>query len=222
MGASDYIDFAIQPYQEATLLRALANLLPGGSALDVALTSTRDNLIRKRTNEYFSALAAGKAKLRSQFGTSEAFVHRFLVTSEAVVRESEVEKRTLFANLLLNGPTNDELGEADYKELLQNLDELTMRELLLLKMLDEFEESAAATSTDQNQLQNATAFWGAFQERAQEELGIYEADVSSTLSRIARTGCYKEITGAFFGYAGGMGTTTGLWRKFKRFVLGYD
>lgn len=218
MSSDDYIDLAIQPYQESPRLRFLVNLLPGvGGAIDAALTSTRDNLVRKRQEEFFRALQDRKHSLQEHFAASEPFVHRYLVTSEAVVREAERSKIELFANLLTNGPTEAELGDSDYKALLQTLNDLSARELALLSMLEEYE--VAAQSSSKNELQVASDFWPTFREDAVTRLNILSTEFDGVLARLTRTGCYKEITGAYLGYAGGQGHTTGLWVKFRRFVL---
>lgn len=219
MSAEDYAEFAIQPYAESALLRGLVNLMPGGGAIDVALVQTRDNLLRERSRRYFEALAARKEKLRSEFGTSEPFVHRFLVTTEAAAREAEDAKIELFANLLTNGPTEAELDTSDYKAMLQILSELSERELAVLSMLSEYESTARQQHA--NELQRASGFWEEFRKRVVAELSVPAEEFDGFLARTSRTGCYHEITGAFLDYAGGQGYTTGLWGRFKEFVLSH-
>lgn len=103
MSAEDYVELAVEPYQDSTVLRFLANLLPGGGALDVVLTKTFDDLVQKREKQLFDDLEGGKAKLSDECSKSNAFLHRFAVTRESVRREAEESKIHLFANLLLNG-----------------------------------------------------------------------------------------------------------------------
>jgi hypothetical protein len=219
MSTEDYVGFAIQPYQESPRLRFLVNLLPGvGGAIDAALTSTLENVIAKREERFFEALEAGRARLKEEFANSEPFVHRYLVTSEAVVREAEESKIALFANLLLNAPTETALDESGYKQLLQILNDLSAREVALLDLLETFESNVAERGRE-NVVQSTEEFWADFVDGAERELGIPRAEFTGTLTRVSRTGCYCEATGAYLGYPGGRGETTGLWRKFKKFVL---
>lgn len=85
-------------------------------------------------------------------------------------------------------------------------------------MLEDFESKVEGRET-KNELQRSSTFWDDFRERAERELAITRAEFHGVLTRIAHTGLYYDITGAYLDYAGGQGATTGYWKKFKKFVL---
>jgi len=78
--------------------------------------------------------------------------------------------------------------------MLQILNELSVRELALLEMLDGFECALAEESEGRNLLQRATLFWANFT-RERTRPGHSENELSGVLARLPRTGCYAEITG---------------------------
>jgi hypothetical protein len=88
-------------------------------------------------------------------------------------------------------------------------------------MLDHFEASTNE-SEGQNRLQRANLFWSEFVQRTQSELNIPKDELSGVLARLPRTGCYAEITGGYMDYGGGTGCTTGIYARFKRFVLEWE
>jgi hypothetical protein len=92
------------------------------------------------------------------------------------------------------------------------LDELSYREWQALML---FEHYLANSPADPNPLARVQPFWNAFVAELEDQLGVQQAEASSFMIRIARTGLYTEITGAYWDYTGGLGITT---PKLKRLI----
>lgn len=123
----------------------------------------------------------------------------------------------MFARLLKSSLTKNEITNIDeYEDYLKILDEISYRELLALKILDEY--SSTPRSQEQNDLQWTNEFWDNFECRLDNELGIPKDQITDFMNRIGRTGCYEMFTGRFWDYTGGKGKLTSTYFKLKKFV----
>ncbi len=208
---------AIKSAQKQPGIRFVTGLIPGGSAVYGLLDAYVRNLEEQRIRVFFDHLEQ-RGVVLTQDDLSEEFVHKYMITSAAIVRTSRAEKIQLFANMLMNGRNGQTSGE-DYEECLSIVDELSPREFEALRILEEF-ESKASIVTGENQLQHATKFWFDFLAKLKQSIEVTDDDVTSFLQRIARTGCYVEITGGYLDYGGGIGHTTMTYQKIKRLCVG--
>lgn len=137
MNLHDTTELALQDYTESRTKRALLRLFPGGGLIDGVLSQTYANMTQAREEQWFGDLAERRASLKEGYAKSNTFVRRFMVTYDAVLRETENDKVELFANLLTNAPTEEQLDESTYKSLQQILNELSVRELALLQLVED-------------------------------------------------------------------------------------
>lgn len=211
-------------YQENYLIRSLIQLLSVygigvGSAVDVAFVGIIEQMKKKRLETFFDELAKGELKLTEEVIKSEDFVHRFIITLKAVANERRQEKITFLARLLNNFPLaiGDEKLNDEYEMLLNILDELDYREMYIIVTLYEYEK-ANPKADGINELQRATKFWGDFEKNACKKLGINSSEFEGYMTRLSRTGLYKEITGGYFDYTGGKGYLTDLLYKLAAYI----
>ena len=119
--------------------------------------------------------------------------------------------------MLANGRTFNTPVE-QYEECLRIVDDLSIRELVALHTLEQF-ESATERVKGENQLQHGSKFWKSFLAELEAKIGVPPGDAAAFLTGITRTGCYLEITGAFLSYSGGMGHTTSRYKEIKKLCV---
>jgi hypothetical protein len=123
----------------------------------------------------------------------------------------------MFARLLKSLLKENEIRSIDeYEDYLKILDEISYREFLALKVLDEYSETPR--TEEQNDLQWTNQFWEDFESRLAGELNIPIEQVVDFMNRITRTGCYEMFTGSFWDYTGGKGKLTPTYQRLKNFV----
>ena len=83
-------------------------------------------------------------------------------------------------------------------------------------MLLEQHEAKHPSEKGENPLQRASKFWGDFESEAQKEFGLGRDLLQGALTRLARSGMYQEITGAFTDYGGGRGYLTPMFAEFMK------
>lgn len=212
----DTISPVVDFYRRNPIIRGLAQLVPyGGPALDAAIISAYDGMAQKRVKQFFQDLEQNNVQLTPEIVQSDEFLHRFMITSRAVMAQGESEKLRLFANLLTNGISND-LSTAEYEEFTQILEALSTRELHLLRLIDERQRSQPM---ERGKPAPASGeFWNRLIDEAAYSLSVTPAEIAAMLVRLTRTGCYMENPSTSWQY-GQQGYTTAIWRKFRKFVV---
>ena len=201
------------------VIRGLIQLLPCGigSAIDVVLMKTLENIQRERTMAFFDELAKGDVIVDEELLKSEDFLHAYFATTKYALNTRRREKIEMFARLLKNSITEKDISSIDeYEDLLKVLDELSYRELLALRILDEY--SSITRLKGQNDLQWTNQFWDKFEEDITNELKIPKDQIASFMDKIARTGCYEMFTGTYLDYTGGKGKLTSMYWRLKKFI----
>lgn len=201
------------------VIRGLIQLLPCGigSAIDVALMKTLENIQRERTMAFFDELAKGDVIVDEELLKSEDFLHAYFATTKYALNTRRREKIEMFARLLKSSLTEENISNIDeYEDFLKVLDELSYRELLALKILDKY--SSTARSEAQKDLKWTNQFWNKFEKDITNELKIPKDQIASFMDKIARTGCYEMFTGAYFDYTGGKGKLTPMYQRLKKFI----
>ena len=209
----------LEKYENNRVIRALIQLVPFGigGAVDVVLTKTLENIQKERATVFFHELATGNIVVDEKLLECEDFLHIYYATTRCALNSRRREKIQMFARLLKSSITESEILDVDeYEDFLKILDELSYRELLALKVLDEY--SATPRTEEQNDLQWTRQFWDDFEQRLADELSLPKDQVPGFLNRIARTGCYEIFTGMYWGYAGGQGKLTSTYHRLKKFV----
>jgi len=188
-----------------------------GSAIDVVLTKTLENIQEERAVAFFDELSKGDVVVDEKLLESEDFLHAYYATTKYALNSRRREKIRMFARLLKSSLTEDEIKDIDeYEDYLKILDELSYREILALKTLDEY--SKTPKTEEQNDLQWTIQFWDEFESRLARELNIPHEQVVNFMNRIARTGCYEMFTGGYFDYTGGQGKLTPTYQILKKFI----
>jgi len=213
----------IQPllakYERNRVIRGLIQLVPFGigSAIDVVLTKTLEKIQAERATAFFDELASGNVIVDESLLESEDFLHAYYATTRAALNSRKREKIRMFARLLKSSLKENEISNIDeYEDFVKILDELSYRELMALKILDEF--SVTPRPEDQNDLEWTNQFWDKFEKHLTAELSIPGDQVVDFMNRIARTGCYEMFMGGYFDYTGGRGKLTSTYQRLKKFI----
>lgn len=209
----------LEKYESNRVIRGLIQLVPFGigGAIDVVLTKTLENIQEERATAFFDELSKGDVVVDEKLLESEDFLHAYYSTTKFALNSRRREKIRMFARLLKSSLTENEINNIDeYEDYLKILDELSYRELLALKVLDEYSETPR--TEEQNDLQWTNLFWDIFESRLADELNIPIEQVADFMNRIARTGCYEMFTGGFFDYTGGKGKLTPTYQRLKKYI----
>lgn len=213
----DSMNSVLEFYRRSPIVRGLVQLVPyGGPALDAAIISAFDLMGQKRIDRFFRDLEENKLELTPDVVQSDEFLHRFMITSRAVMVQGEAEKIRLFANLLKRGTTSADLSTAEYEEFTQILEALSTRELHLLRLIDENQKSLPV---ERGKPAPASGeFWNRLIDEAANTLNVTSAEIGAMLVRLTRTGCYIENPSTSWQY-GRQGYTTAIWRRFRKYVI---
>jgi hypothetical protein len=206
-------------YEGNRVIRGLVQLIPYGvgSAIDVVVTKTLDNIREERSHAFFDELAKTSKPLDPAMLESKDFLHCYFSTAKYALNSRRREKIEMFARLLKASIGNTgPRGVDEYEEFLEILDDLTYRELQALAILDSF--SNCPRTPDQNDLQWTTTFWDEFKDRVVRELVVPKDEVSDFMNRISRTACYEMFTGSYMSYTGGKGKLTPRYKRLKLFI----
>lgn len=208
-------------YGDKPTLRALLQLIPfgAGSAIDVMLHNRVQQVKVERVRHFFESLDAGEVELSEELIQSEDFLHCFFATTNAALNSRRREKIALFARLLSATHVGEPnlISVDEYEETLRIIDELSVTEWQALLILNRY------TNTPREQGDNiliwSKRFWSDFLSAVETELNLPANEITSFLNRLARTGLYEQITGAYLDYAGGIGYLTPRFHRVKKFLI---
>ncbi len=209
----------LEKYENNVVIRSLIQLVPlgFGSAIDVALTKTLDKIKQERATTFFDELAEGGIVVNESLLESEDFLHAYFATTRYALNSRRREKIEMFARLLKNSLTENDISNIDeYEDFLKILDELSYRELLALNILDEY--GTTPRTDEQNDLQWSNQFWTQFKMRLALDLNISENQVPDFMNRVARTGCYESFSGIWTDSEIGQGRLTPTYHRLKKFI----
>ncbi|MDF1513485.1 MAG: hypothetical protein P1S60_06715 [Anaerolineae bacterium] len=181
-------------YADDPIIRALAALLgsiPGvgilSSPLDAAIVAAAKKAKSERLRTLIDGLMQNKEYLTEELIQQEEFIYAFMAVARASVLAKRREKIHLFAQLLINACKWNKLNSDDFDEYLQILEELSVRELLLLRLYQKHEERLKERVKTESGGDYRKSQWNALADEAEAELGIPRDQLSATLSRLART-----------------------------------
>jgi hypothetical protein len=204
----DLLGRAVEAYQRSPVLRVLVKLNPALGAVEAALLSTWAYFQHRRMEVFADELTTLGLNVTEDDARQREFFDAFTSTVRHTAAETRDEKIRLFARLFANHVARSYSTPIDlYEEYLSVLDELSEREFSILLILRKY-EIANPIRANENALQRAQRFWGAFAREAQEGLGIPANHLEPLLDRLTRTGLYQTIVGAFIDYTGGRGHLT--------------
>lgn len=204
-------------YERNPALRALARIIPYGSAVEVAVLTVVGRIREERLQTFFDELATANAIDNPDLVDEEDFVHCFLTTLQFAVNTRRREKIRMFGRLLKSSVSPDSgLSDGDeYEDFLSILDELTYREIRALSILNEF--SGTIREESQNEMQWTMTFWEDFCQRLSDDLPLPIDEVADFMKRLGRTGCFHELIG-YYDTRPGVGTLTPTYLRLLSFV----
>ena len=193
------LDKLILKYENPWIKALIQIVISGpGSVIDTALTARIKEINSKRARIFFDQLNSGEIELTEELIKSEDFLHAFFSTFSAAQRTRREEKIQLFGNLLRNSLTNKLINKTDeYEEYLKVLDELTYREIILLRLLESYERKYPH-NPGQNDAKRANRFWSEFIVEARNIFHTNNDEIDSMLIRLTRTGCYDTFAGKYW------------------------
>lgn len=211
-----------EKYARNPVLKGLIQLVPFGigSAIDASTSVHLQNIYLKRMRFFFDELAEGKMVLTPDLLESEDFLHCFFATTKAALNSRRSEKIKMFARLLNSTvEPNTFLNTDEYEEFLNILDELSLRELLILFTLDKYESKLTIKpEPGKTNLNEIIPFWGEFENEIHLKLGVPKNEIDAALIRLVRTGCYELFTGEYMGGTQGKGRLTPTFLRLKTFL----
>lgn len=199
-------------YKDNVVIRALLQLIPGGSVVDTIICHTVEKIKKRRQDRFFIELEDGKIKLTEEIIKNEDFLHCFFITYNAAIRTRSEEKISYLAKLLCGSVEDSMFSDIDdYEEILGVVFDLSCREIKILVLLDDF-ETKYPKKDNENERQRIDHYWDEFIDTAS---GLCKrSELDSLLVRLMRSGCYKLITGMFWDQ-GIRGTTTPFFKRIK-------
>lgn len=203
----------------------------GLASLAEGLNFAVSKIHQERFNTLIRELEKQNIVLTEQVVQSEEFIHSVLVIIRASLNTYQREKIRQFAHILSSAIENNELASDKFEEFVRILDDITLRELALMRLLREFEDvNPHEIRVDKNiydevireyvesDFQRAQKYWDGFIEKASIKFKLEQTNVSSILTGLNRTGMYETFSGAFIDYKGGQGKTTTLFQEFSEWI----
>jgi len=180
-------------YSDRPILKSLLSLVPYWGVADTLLQHRASEIKADRIKIFFDALANGSIELTDTLIETEDFIHCYMATISAVTNTRRREKIKLFAKLFSSALTFSDFGDTDeYEFLLSILDELTIKELAVLKAIERYEENYYVNGQFDNEHRPHE---GLLKKEVCLELGISEDnlgddELKGIVIRLNRTGCY--------------------------------
>jgi|ERR1051326_999571 hypothetical protein len=209
------IKSALESYQRSPVLRMLVKLYPPLAVAEAGILGTYSWFQNRRVGLFAEEFTTLGIAFTAEDAKRREFFDAYTATATHVMQESRDEKIKLFARLFGQFVKGGCTAPIDrYEEYLQLLDEISEREFELLLLLHRYEVKNEQIISE-NRLQQAMNYWPNFTAEARDRFQIDEGTLEAMLVRLTRTGMYKEITGTFLGYGGGIGYLTALFVEFK-------
>ncbi|PIF34537.1 hypothetical protein CLU81_5192 [Flavobacterium sp. 9] len=215
---------ASKAYSDQIVLRAAINAIPQiGGSLDILLSSSGQNFVIKRIEEFVSELShqieqLDTSKINYDFFEKEEFYDLIIKAFNSASRTRQSEKLQLYAKIVKGALIEGAEYEEDDPELyLKIIEELSVKELRVAKFLYEIKtlnstELEEVSKRNGENLNNDAALLSNLYPEFDED------DLISVFVRLERTGLIKEMVGNYFGYAGGLYDITPLFKKLLNFI----
>lgn len=202
-----------------TLSVAVPQIAIAKEAIDRAVTKIQ----QKRFQVLLDELAKGEKLLTPEIIESEEFIHSFVVVYRAAMNTYQRDKVRMFARILLSAVEKDELASDKFEEYVRILEDLSIRELKILELLEKIESFEGRKYTESGKLENdfqkANRYWPQFVGLAKSYIDNEELILDSILASLNRTGLYVTFTGTYYDYEGDRGRTTPLFKEFKDWIV---
>ncbi len=192
----------IENYNSSPAFKALFQIASNATpnfgllgAVEQIIVTAYNNAQKKRVKLFFEQLGKGEIQLSESVIQEEEFLYFFTSTLKAVIRSRREEKIQFLSTLFLRTLETSSFEQSDlYEHYLSIVDELTLTELILLKMLYEVckNESEDKIATED--------WWIGFDDRALLELKKFNVvlnrdELSFIIAGLVKTGMLKPIYG---------------------------
>ena len=165
----------------------------GIELLETALKERQERQLKT----FFDKLNEGKITLDKETIANKEFLHRYFITLRTVLKTNRDEKIKVLADFFINrGSRNLDGSHTDiYEEYLGIIDELSYRELLILRTLEEFEKRLIGSSDgniENGKLQKMIKYWAKFKNTVS---AFTEGStlVPALMKRLERSGLFQIV-----------------------------
>jgi hypothetical protein len=201
-------------YEKNPALKVLMALVPGEGFAHELLQARGQEIIEERNKLFFEQLGAGSVTLNEELINSNDFLHCFFKTVKAAQQTRKTEKIQLLAKMLRNVISSLDVEFDQYEELLDALDDMSLREVHALQLLYRH-EVASKTSIWETEISQINSYWNKFQTEACALLNLEEKEFGPFIARLVRTGFYRENNESFYDDTPKVGITT---RQFEKLI----
>jgi hypothetical protein len=206
---------AARGYRNNPKLRALVEglgaFIPGVTAANTYIVERLSALERQRREALFEYLDEAGAELTDELIESEDFLHCFTITMRAAQQTRRTEKIRLLARLLVSTIRDQEQTVSDvdeYEEFLGILDDMSVREIRVMAVLDRFQARGTLGSVK----------WEDRKQQVVDEIGILPDEIDGVLVRLMRTGLYSEDVYSLWGGTMTEGKLTPRWHRLRDLI----
>lgn len=202
------------------VLKALVDIvliglgIPFAGIITSGIKGVLSYYIQDKTILFFQELARHPEKIKKDEVQSQEFVHKFLITYNAAVKTYHDEKIRILARLFIYGNKEEEIEVDEYEEYLKILEELSYREIVALKIIDDlysktkpqkkYETSVFMIDADRDVAEPKTEpedqfaqFEGELYEKLKTVCHVNPEDIQIFLVRLYRSGLYEKFSYMF-------------------------
>jgi hypothetical protein len=174
---------------------------------------------RKCREEFIQHLADGDVPFDPEvLKKREEFVYFYAITEHAAEKAAMRAKIRILSNLLKSALYHGRLSDAaEYEDYVKIIDELSIREFILLFILQKYEQ-LNPYQDGENSTQRAWRYWSDFLGEATKRFGVSEDEVTAMLGRTVRSGCYDYEQGVYGGNSEKAGCLTPIYFKLVRLI----
>lgn len=168
----------------------------GIELLEIAVRERQE----RRLKTFFDEVNEGEITLDKQIIENNEFLHRYFITLRTVLKTNRDEKIKVLADFFINrGSRNLDGSYTDtYEEYLGIIDELSYRELLILRTLEDFEKRLIGSGDDieseeeqeDPRVTEMNEYWAEFQNTV-SELTEGSTLVPALMKRLERSGLFQ-------------------------------
>jgi hypothetical protein len=149
----------------------------------------------RQLKTFFDKLNEGEITLDKETIANKEFLHRYFITLRTVLKTNRDEKIKVLADFLINRGSRDLDGSHTdiYEEYLGIIDELSYRELLILRTLEEFEKRLIGSgdgNIEDGRITKMSKYWAEFQNTV-SELTEGSTLVPALMKRLERSGLFQ-------------------------------
>ncbi len=213
------------PATKATILSVIKAIPVLGELIDGTIDASLNKFQQSKRNELLDIVLSTSETITTEMVNDVEFIINFAKTLEAVNRLGSNDKVKYFANIIKNGYLSGQrITDGEFEEYLYALSTMSYRQINILIDLYIYEQNNVAedNTEDKTKKNNKLAprhdTWSTFVNSVAEKYSITLEDVISILTSISKTGFCSEVTGAYFGYTGGVFYITSSCKKFIEMI----